>query len=545
MMDNNLNPQYDQAVEDLKQRLTALELLKVNPAYQEYQDIRPIELDGVPSAELSLREFIKQAWHLVEPATPFVDGFHIGAICEHLQAVSEGQIQRLLINLPPRHMKSLSVGVFWPVWEWIRKPSIRWLFAAYAANLAVRDAVASRRIIDSEWYQRRWGRVFQLTNDQNEKTRYVNDKTGYRLTTSVSGSATGEGGDRLVIDDAHNMNEALSDHVRKAVITWFRGSWSTRANDPKTAAWVMVMQRCHSEDLSGFVLEQGGWEHLCLPGRYIEEPVKRKTSIGWTDPRTKQGELLWTERFDEKSMSQIERDLGSYGTAGQIQQRPVPSGGGLFKNHWWMYWQPVGHNMPSVSVQQEDGVYKNYAAIPLPKYFDEIILSCDFAFKDLLTSDYVHMAVWARKGSDKFLLDEVRERMNLPDSIRALVKLINKWPLARRRLIEEKANGAAVIQVLKGSVSGLIAIDPDGSKESRAAAASPTIEAGDVYLPHVALYPWVSDFIIEHQLFPNGAYDDRVDTTSQAMSFFEKRKKSSVPVIAGYQEHIDKFFIVA
>src|SRR5688572_24031655 len=165
-------------------------------------------------ARRSLREFICQAWPTVEPATEFVPGWHLDAICDHLEAVTRGGLRNLVINIPPRHMKSLAVSVFWPCWEWITLPERRWLFSSYAASLSIRDSLKCRRLIESPWYRANWGDRFQLTSDQNAKQRFENNKSGYRLATSVGGTATGEGGDRIVVDDPHNVNEAESTLVR-------------------------------------------------------------------------------------------------------------------------------------------------------------------------------------------------------------------------------------------------------------------------------------------------------------------------------------------
>jgi hypothetical protein len=212
-----------------------------------------IEIEAEQAAR-HLREFVRQAWPVVEPSTPFVSGWHIDAIVEHLEAVSLGQIRNLLINVPPRHMKSLLVSVFWPAWEWIRWPQRRWLYSSYGAQLSIRDSVKCRRLIESPWYQARWADRFALTSDQNTKGRFDNNRSGYRLSTSVGGSATGEGGDRIVCDDPNNVKEVESDSVRKTTNDWFDVVMSTRVNDPKTAAKVVVMQRCHQQDLSGHLL---------------------------------------------------------------------------------------------------------------------------------------------------------------------------------------------------------------------------------------------------------------------------------------------------
>src|SRR5215813_600811 len=311
-----------------------------------------IEIDR-ELARRSLKEFVCLAWSVVEPSTPFVPGWHIDAIIEHLEAVTRAQIRNLLINVPPRHMKSLLVSVFWPAWEWIRFPERRWLYSSYAASLSTRDSVKCRRLIESPWYQERWRGRFALTSDQNTKGRFDNNRSGYRLSTSVGGAATGEGGDRIVCDDPHNVQEAESGAIRKATLDWWDVTMSTRVNDPKTSAKVVVMQRCHQQDLSGHLIEQGGWDHLCLPAEY--EGPRAATSIGFIDPRQQHGELLWAERFGPAELESLKRSLGSYAAAGQLQQRPSPAEGGLFKRHWFRFWQPPGANLPPVMVRLPDG----------------------------------------------------------------------------------------------------------------------------------------------------------------------------------------------
>jgi predicted phage terminase large subunit-like protein len=448
-------------------------------------------------AARGLGEFVCQAWPIVEPSTPFVSGWHIEAIIEHLEAVTRSQIRNLLINVPPRHMKSLLVSVFWPAWEWIRWPERRWLYSSYAASLSIRDSVKCRRLIESPWYQQRWSARFALTSDQNTKGRFDNSRSGYRLTTSVGGAVTGEGGDRIVCDDPHSVQEAESDAVRRGTVDWFDVVMSTRVNDPKTTAKVVVMQRCHHQDLSGHLLEQGGWEHLCLPAEY--EGPRRATSIGFVDPRQNHGELLWPERFGSQEIESLKRSLGSYAAAGQLQQRPSPAEGGLLKRHWWKFYRDVPANL------------------------SEVVQSWDCSFKETGTSDYVVGQVWGRTGADKYLLDQIRGRMDCPATIQAIKRLTQKWPQAHAKLIEDKANGPAVIATLKHEIAGLIPINPEGGKEARAHAASTQIEAGNVYLLDPSIAPWINDFIEECAAFPNGAYDDQVDAMSQALVRFGMR----------------------
>jgi len=452
---------------------------------------------------------------IVEPSTPFFPGWHIDAISDHLEAITRGQIRNLLINVPPRHMKSLLVSVFWPAWEWIVHPERRWLYSSYASSLSIRDSIKCRRLIDSPWYQRLWGDRFRLTGDQNTKTRFDNDKSGYRIATSVGGAATGEGGDRIVCDDPHNVQEAESDSIRKSTLDWFDVTMSTRVNDPKTAAKVVVMQRCHQRDLSGHLLEQGGWEHLCLPAEY--EGPTRVTSIGFSDPRTEPGELLWPDRFGPIEIANLKISLGSYAAAGQLQQRPSPAGGGIFKRHWFRYYQPRGANLPPVIVRMPDGTQISIVAIEAPRNVDEQIQSWDCAFKDLETSDYVVGQVWARLGASFLLGDQVRGRWDCPATVKAVRELTQKWPGTIAKLIEDKANGSAVIQMLAHEIPGLLPVNPSGGKIARAQAISPLVEAGNVYLPHPDSAPWVNELIEECAAFPNGAHDDQVDAMTQAL----------------------------
>jgi predicted phage terminase large subunit-like protein len=477
-------------------------------------------------AARNLGEFVRQAWQVVEPSTPFVPGWHIDAIIAHLEAVSLNQIRNLLINVPPRHMKSLLVSVFWPAWEWIRWPERRWLFSSYGAQLTIRDSVKCRRLIESPWYQERWRDRYALTSDQNTKGRFDNDRSGYRLSTSVGGAATGEGGDRIVCDDPNNITEVESDAVRKTTNDWFDVVMSTRVNDPKTAAKVVVMQRCHQQDLSGHLLEQGGWEHLCLPAEY--EGSRTVTSIGFADPRNEHGELLWADRFGPKEIGSLKVSLGSYAAAGQLQQRPSPAGGGLIKRHWFRFWQPRGANFPPVIVQMPDGTPVSIAAIAVPYRVDEQIQSWDCAFKDLSTSDYVVGQVWARVGSAYLLGDQIRGRMDCPATVKSVRQLSLKWPNTIAKLIEDKANGSAVIQMLSREIPGILPVNPEGGKIARASAVSQLIEAGNIFLPHPLHAPWVNDFIEECAAFPNGAHDDQVDAMTQALLRWNMIPKETV-----------------
>lgn len=261
-------------------------------------------------------------------------GYHIDAAVEHLTAMTNGEITRLLINIPPGHMKSLLCCVFHPAWEWIKKPWMRSVFSSYSPDLSNRDAVKMRNIIQSRWYQERWGDIFRIVDDQNEKRRYNTDKTGFRVATSVMGLGAGEGGHRLVVDDPHNTIQAESIVVRANVVRWFFETFATRLRDPEKGQKLVIMQRQAQNDLAGTILEKElGYVHLCLPARY---EVDRKilltqTPLDTPDPRTKEGEVLWPELYNEKAQTMLEKEMTDFAIAGQLQQRPSPRGGGQFK----------------------------------------------------------------------------------------------------------------------------------------------------------------------------------------------------------------------
>lgn len=284
----------------------------------------------------TLAGFVRRAWHVLEPGMDYVHGWHIDAVAEHLTAITDGQISRLLINVPPGMMKSLLVGVLWPAWEWgpRNRPSTRVVATSHSIPLAVRDNLKARRLVQSDWYQALWGDRVKLTGDQNAKTKFENTATGFRDAMAFR-SLTGSRGDRVVIDDPHSVDGAESEAERSSVTQTFLESVPTRLNDPKRSAIVVVMQRLHERDVSGVAIAKGlGYEHLCLPMEF--EPERRcRTSIGFADPRTEDGELLFPGRFPREVVERDKIPLGSYAVAGQFQQRPVPREGGLFKREWF------------------------------------------------------------------------------------------------------------------------------------------------------------------------------------------------------------------
>lgn len=453
-----------------------------------------------------MAEFARQAWEIVEPGTPLRWNWHLDAICEHLEAVTDGRIKRLLINVPPGHMKSLLVSVFWPAWVWATRPEWRALFASYASELAIRDSVKCRTLLESEWFQDGFVQgEWRLAGDQNVKSYYVNDRTGFRIALSVGGKTTGFRGDAIVIDDPLNAMDAYSKASRDACLLWWDQAMSNRLSDMRKGAVVVIMQRLHEEDLSGHLLKRGGWEHLCLPSEF--EPARRNTTaIGWTDPRQEPAEPLFPDMFPPEVLADAKTTLGSAGFAGQHQQSPMPADGGMFKRSWWRYWRRAHEDeIPELADR----------TVVLPAKFDRVILSWDCAFKKTSESDKVAGGVWATVGANRFLIDLAWDRMSFSETCSRLKAQAAAYPLAREKLVEDKANGPAVIDTLKDEVSGVIAVNPEGGKEARAAATSPQVEAGNVFLPLHA--KWRDAYVEEHASFPKGAHDDAVDQQSQAL----------------------------
>lgn len=453
--------------------------------------------------ERSLRWFVRLGWHQIEPHSQvFQDNWHIGAICEHLEAITRGQIRNLIINVPPRHSKSTIVSVMWPAWEWgpARQPGTRWLCCSYAAHLSRRDSMKCRKVIESLWYRERWGDVYKLAPDQNAKEYYENDKSGRRVATSIGGGNTGEGGDRLVIDDPHEASESASETALQSVIDWYSTSMSTRANDPKKGSLCLIGQRVHHNDLTGHLMDLRGrdFDTLILPGEY-ERETRCYSSIGFVDPRVNEGDLLWPDRFDRVEIDRLKRELGSANYVAQVQQRPSAAEGNIFKKEWFA----TRYNESPRSVADR---------------CHRLIQSWDCAFKDAETSSYVVGQVWGVRGVDRYLLEERREHLSFTATRAAILSMSRSWPKADLILVEDKANGTAIIDDLKRAVAGIVAVSPDGSKEARAAAVTPECESGNVILPAKEIAPWVDDYIEELCQFPRGRYNDRVDATSQALT---------------------------
>lgn len=490
------------------------------------------------SAEKSLYEFVKLMWEYVEPVRPFVDSKHAQAICEHLEAVHYGQIRKLLINVSPGSAKSLLTNCFYPAWQWIHRPGHRYIAYSYSQGLTERDNIRFRQIVESDLYVSLWSEKFGMSKDRNTIIQVTNDRMGFKQASSVGGGATGFRADTLILDDPNNVKESESKTIRDSTNTWFREVLPTRVNDPRTASMIVIQQRTHEEDVSGIILsgEDDSWVHLMIPMRF-ESDRKCITSIGWEDWRTQDGELMWPEVYDEKSVSDLEKVLGSYASASQLQQSPSPRGGGIIKSVWWKLYPKHGE------------VFDEYGQPLRPLEFPEmdfIIGSVDGAFGENQENDFSAMSVfgvyredgqpkvilmyaWQKRyrfhgivperragESQKAYLD--RDEWGLVERVAYTCHMLN----IDRLLIENKASGISLGQEIRrlyrNEKFGVELINPKGDKIARAHSVSHLFENGVISAPN---REWATLAIDECGRFPKG-HDDLPDTIFQALIWLRK-----------------------
>lgn len=466
------------------------------------------------SAAASLSSFVKAAWHILEPGQEYSHGWHIDAMCEHLEAVSTGDITRLLMNVPPGSMKSLLCGVFFPAYEWgpLRQPHLRYLGTSHKEALAIRDNLKCRRLIESDWFQERW--PTPLVKDQNAKGKFENTSTGFREAMAFT-SMTGSRGDRVILDDPLSVDDANSEVERDKVNGTFRESLPTRLNNPKDSAIIVVMQRLHEDDVSGLILSKDfGYEHLMIPMEF--EPDRAcVTSIGWEDPRREEGELMAPDRFPREVVERDKVLLGSYAAAGQFQQRPAPKGGGILRRDCWELW-----GNPD---DADDPQFRTFPA------FEFVLGSLDGAYTEKEENDPCAMTLWGvyrdRHDVPKvMLMNAWRQRLELHDLVTKTHQSCKRFKVDVL-LIEAKATGHSVSQELRRLYANegyAIELVNPGTKDktARAYAVQPILEAGTVFAPDRS---WADMVITECEQFPRGKHDDLVDTVTQALTWLRTR----------------------
>lgn len=453
------------------------------------------------------------------------------AICEHLEAVSRGEINRLLMNVPPGFCKSLMTDVFWPAWEWgpLGKPSTRYVAFSYSAELTERDNQRFAAIITSPKYRSLWGSVVTMGHREPGVFKVQNRQTGWKLASSVGGVGTGERGDRVIIDDPHNVKEAESDKIRAETVRWFRESITSRMNEAEQSAIVVIMQRVHEEDVSGVILgEDFDYCHLCIRMRYDQEWASAATDIGWEDPRTEEGELAFPERFPESAVHRDERALGPSATASQFQQSPTPRGGNIIQRDWWRLWPAPGY-------ESKDGENAKFPPCSL------IVGSVDTAYSEKDENAYNAMTVWgvwydSRERPKLVLMEGWRARLPLrgviPEECQTDDERKPYWGLServadtiRRRqmdylLIENKTRGhdlsAEIRRIFRSGECSIALVDPVGDKVARLHAVQALFADGMIYAPDKT---WADTVITEVSQAPKAKYWDFTDTTTQALTW--------------------------
>jgi predicted phage terminase large subunit-like protein len=465
----------------------------------------------------SLAGFVREAWAVLEPAAPYIHGWHIDAICAHLEAITLGRMTpRLLINVPPGTMKSLLVSVLWPAWEWgpCGLPAMRYVATSYSEKFVKRDSRRMRDLVSSEWYRSLWP---EIELSRAGEISFANTRTGFREGMAF-GSLTGARGDRVIIDDPHSTETAESEAERETTTRIFRESVPTRVNNPERSAIVVVMQRLHEKDVSG-VIERLGlpYERLILPMEF--EPERRcRTSLGFEDPRTYAGELLFPERFPRDVVERDKVPMGSYAVAGQFQQRPTPREGGLFKREW-------------------------FDVVPAPPAVRKIVRGWDLAAtsakgKTASGGPAYTAGVRLSWAAGTFYIEHVaRAQAGPADVDRLLRNTADQDPPGTRISIPQDPGQAAKGQVL--AFARLLAgkdvrFSPEtGSKEQRAVPVSAQAEAGNI---KIVAGPWNDAFLDELGLFPNGSHKDQVDALSRAFGeLLAMTRVPDVPHVAPIQ----------
>jgi predicted phage terminase large subunit-like protein len=452
-----------------------------------------LEAEDYARAEASLSHFIKASWHVLEPGTPFLDNWHIDYVAEHLEAVYSGEIKRLLINEPPRHMKSIQCTVCFPAWTWIKKPELRIVSASYSGALSIKHNTDRRSIIESPWYQRAWGRRFSLSADQNQKSEFMNSRRGHMLATSVGTTALGKGGNILIWDDPINPQDAASEKGIEEASIWLR-NFVTRLDNKKSDAIIGTMQRLSAKDPSAQALAEGGWTHICLPAEAPRKTIIIFPKSGRQVVR-EEGELLWPEREGPAEIAMMKKALGPY-YGGQYNQDPKPQDGGFFNRSWWKY----------------------YKELPMRRI--RRVQFWDCAEKPGVTNDFSVCATWDQTESGYYLVDCFAGKLSFP-ALKATAKSQYAAHSPDAVVIEDKSAGVQLIQELQADTTLPVLLYDPGQRDKivRAAGAQPTVMAGNCYLPESR--PFVEVFLSRHEKFPNDDHDDEVDTTSMMVEFFK------------------------
>jgi predicted phage terminase large subunit-like protein len=440
--------------------------------------------------------FLHRGFYELNPQTVFLPNWHIELMAAKLEACRLGQSRRLIINIPPRHLKSHCASIAFSAWLLGHNPAAQLINVSYGQDLADKLARDARALIQSDWYQA----IFptRLSGQRQATQDFMTTQQGCRLATSVGGVLTGRGADFIILDDPLKPDEALSETQRRACNDWYDTTLCTRLNDKLRGVIIVVMQRLHEDDLVGHLLAQEEWDVVSFPAIAEQEESFVIQSPWGRRRQTRQvGDLLHPERESQATLAQIRRTMGEWNFAGQYQQAPAPQGGGMVKAEWFL----------------------SYGLDERAETFDEIVQSWDTANKETELSDFSVCTTWGIKREKIFLLHVLRKRLNYPDLKRA-VRTQAELHRATVVLIEDKASGTQLIQELVYEGLSIVqGVEPEGNKVMRLHAQTAIIENGFVSVPKEA--PWLAEYLHELTTFPKGKYDDQADSTAQALAWIK------------------------
>lgn len=482
-------------------------------------------------AEKSLYEFFKQAWiHIEGSGTPFIDGWHVGALCEHVQAVLEGEISELLINISPRSCKTSIVSVAAIPWMWTREPSLKAVYASYKRDLSLEHSRICRMLIESYWYQINWGHKFSLLKDQSAKSHFTNTETGHRIScsTSLNAGTTGFGGDLLVLDDPNRAGESAV--TRESTNKFVATVWSNRLNPGGLRGKILVQQRTDEEDVSGIALQkEKGVTALVIPMEY-EKSRHCKTVILpstkgkiWEDPRKKDGELMWPQGMCKEELEVIKKDVGQYNYACQFQQRPSPEEGGILKKKWFRVWKEKTPPTVKFVLQcwdtalsaKEEGSFS--ACTTWGIFHDNEGVPCIILLSLWMGKvEYVELRSMALRlytdYRDTGDVDIVPDKNHAPNLV----------------LVEAKSSGHQILADLRRAGIPFSGFLPDkyGDKLSRTRAITPLLQNGRVWVPakppdYILLRNFAEKFVTICGTFPDKSSLDVVDTFTMCLIYLQ------------------------
>ena len=480
---------------------------------QNINHLKRYEIEAI--LRLDLASFIHRCFLELNPQTEYLHNWHIDLITYKLMQVERGEITRLIINMPPRNLKSICGSVAFPAWLLGRNPSKKIICASYASDLAIKLATDCRQVILSPWYQEIFPHS-RLTATRTPVEDFSMTRRGGRMAVSTGGGLTGRGADILIIDDPLKPDEASSEVTRKNVNDWFDATAYTRLDSKRHGAIVIIMQRLHLDDLVGHVLEKGDWDVLTLAAIAEEdECFEYQTLLGMVTTYRKIGEALHPERESLETLKHIKQNLGEYAFAGQYQQTPVPLGGGMIKEEWIHRYEPS----------------------MLPQSFEMIVQSWDTASKTHQFADYSACVTLGLKNKVLYVLDVYRARLDFPNLKRVVIEKYHQYH-PNHLLVEDAASGISLIQELKeGQIYCVNPIKPLGDKQTRLFAQQAVFESGRIKFPQEAY--WLVECTRELTAFPYAKHDDQVDAMTQALGFMRERFEEP-GLIAYYRMEVER-----